>query len=52
MNTEEPMTYEQGYSDAIEDVVAALQSYAFPFGQATIDSFLIVIKELNNDKSS
>lgn len=52
MDEEEYRRFKEGYETAIEDVVLALRSYTFPFGQDTIDSFIVIIKELNHDQSS
>jgi hypothetical protein len=40
------LAFDAGYDQAIEDAALAIESFAGPFGQDTVSSFAVVVREL------
>lgn len=40
------LAFDAGYDQAIADAVAAIEAFSGPFGQDTVSSFAVLVKEL------
>ena len=40
------LAFDAGYDQAVTDAVAAIESFSGPFGQDTVSSFAVLVKDL------
>ena len=42
------LAFDAGYDQAVADAVAAIESFSSPFGQDTVSSFAVLVRELKS----